>query len=53
MKAAFKKSEGNKLIAIIGDEVLFDSCRTQSPASFSPASENATSRGETNYLVVD
>jgi hypothetical protein len=43
MKPNFKKTEGNKLIAIVGDEVPASLLRTQSPASSSPESASATS----------
>jgi hypothetical protein len=33
MKPNFKKTEGNKLIAIVGDEVPFPPRRTRSQAS--------------------
>lgn len=42
MKPNFKKTEGNKLIAIVGDEVLPPTSRTQSLASSSPESDSAT-----------
>lgn len=45
MKPNFKKTEGNKLIAIVGDEVLLPPPRTQSPASCSPESDSATFAG--------
>ena len=44
MKTVFKKAEGNKLIAIIGDEVTPLSLRTLSLASSSLALEKGTSR---------
>jgi len=43
MKPNVKKGEGNKLIAIIGDEVTISPLRTQSLDFCWPASENATS----------
>ena len=46
MKAIVKKSEGNKLIAIIGDEVVLFLLRILSLAFSSQASEKGTSKGK-------